>query len=234
METNFQPAPSRRKRKNVFKEKSAEDYCLIVKRQAEYLEHSKFFVDLDKHLFSLLGSDHKLKYIRCLALGSPCESDNARHQLALLLLLLKKLHISVITAWDPEFSAKDRELFALLNIDICEDLSLENDNEVWQSYLWYMPHAPLSLTNDILNQVLDNDLKFIIIGNDLMGYDTSSIDIESKYPSVFTAIKEIDSSSAHCWKRHTVDNKLFKDEVFFQAFNEISIQIRMSNKISLN
>lgn len=217
----------------MYQVKTIDDYHRQITEYVEILEASPFFCDLEEQgLNNIEKKTKSLTEIRCLALGSPTEADNPRYQLALLLLLKKKFNIERITAWDPEFTEKDNDLLKSFDIQVVEVLDLPNDDKIWQSYLWYLPHAPLSLTESFLRKILENELTFTVIGNDIMSYDTSSIDVESKYPSVFRSIKELSSDQ---WFTYTMKKELSKNQPYFEAFNEMSVQKRKaSSKINLN
>ncbi|MCH0628989.1 hypothetical protein JNB11_03310 [Kocuria palustris] len=92
----------------------------------------------------------KFTHIRCLALGQPTASFQARYQLAYLLELADHLEVepSNISHWDPVFDENDTEL-------LVKQLGHRVD-EVYDvptgQVLYFMPHAELTMTNDILKQ----------------------------------------------------------------------------------
>lgn len=100
--------------------------------------------------------------IRCLALGSPSESKNAMYQLAYLKEVVDVLAIDDVSLYDPVFNPVDKELFRTMNYAV-EELYTPTDQ---LKTLYFLPHAPLELTEVLLNQ--DNPL--FLLANDLVSH----------------------------------------------------------------
>lgn len=85
-----------------------------------------------------------IKILRCLALGSPSDSNIAMYQLAFLVLLQEKFKFQ-ISAFDPVFNDNDQDLFKELDIKVEEEFQ-----SPYEDTLYYLPHAPLDLTENII------------------------------------------------------------------------------------
>ncbi|CAH6722192.1 SRR1-like protein Ber1p [[Candida] jaroonii] len=96
-----------------------------------------------------------VKTLRCLALGSPSDSNIAMYQLAFLVLLQEKFKFEV-SAYDPIFNDNDNELFSYLKITVEEDFEAE-----METTLYYLPHAPLDLTETIIK----TEIKYMLGNN---------------------------------------------------------------------
>lgn len=125
----------------------------------------------------------KFDRIRCLALGSPCDEFQALYQLALLELLVEEFHIQpkLVSMYDPAFTENDVSL-------ITDKKYLVQSKCDWdsESTLYYMPHAPRSLTEIIMNDkkplwILGNDSS-VTIGT------LSSAKFLEKYPTLATIV----------------------------------------------
>lgn len=125
----------------------------------------------------------KFDRIRCLALGSPCEEFQALYQLALLELLIDEFNIlpNFVSIYDPAFTEKDESMFK-------DNGFIVESNNDWDSgsTLFYMPHAPRSMTEILLNEkkplyILGNDSS-VTIGT------LSSAKFLEKYPTLATIV----------------------------------------------
>lgn len=106
--------------------------------------------------------------IRCLALGSPSESNAALYQLAYLNELVKLFKIDPlkVSLYDPVFVDADIDLFEKLQytVDTVTPDSFESD-----STLFYLPHADLKLTEDV---ILTSEPRFLL-GNWVLSHTES-------------------------------------------------------------
>ena len=100
--------------------------------------------------------------IRCLALGSPSESKNAMYQLAYLKEVVDVLAIHDVSLYDPVFNIVDKELFRVMDYAV-EEIYTPTDQ---LKTLYFLPHAPLELTEVLLNQ--ENPL--FLLANDLVSH----------------------------------------------------------------
>lgn len=101
------------------------------------------------------------KKIRCLALGSPTLEFQALYQLALLKLIAKEFEIlpENISLYDPAFTDEDNTLLVTEEHYVVE----EAENTSPSDTLYYMPHAPRSVTDSYLHNVKP----IWVLGNDV-------------------------------------------------------------------
>jgi hypothetical protein len=219
---------SRRKNKYVVQEKSVDDYLAILAENRAKLARSKFMETLAQ-IFQEFQLP-RINSIRCLALGPPSDTAStmpAMYQLALLQLLTEQLSVpnTSVSVWDPVFSDMDKSILEKAGYQVSEELpsSVELD-----SCLFYMPHAPLSLTDDTLAS-LDQSKTSIIFGNLLTTYDTriSSTDLEQKYPHLNATMKDMFHNKS--WSFQQIPDNLSKNEHFFQAVNDLALHYRSLN-----
>lgn len=109
--------------------------------------------------------DIPFKRIRCLALGSPTQEFQALYQLALLKLIAKEFSIPPenVSLYDPVFSADDEHLLVTIEQYVVEEKENSSPHCVSDT-LYYMPHAPRSVTDNFLDivkpvWVLGNDVR---------------------------------------------------------------------------
>ncbi|CCH45961.1 SRR1-like protein [Wickerhamomyces ciferrii] len=121
---------------------------------------------------------HKFTKIRCVALGSPSQEEPALYQLSLLQSLASKFNIDSknISIYDPVFSKLDKAVFESWNYEISESYDSLNPNDV----LFFLPHAPLNLTNHIIST---NNPKLLLANNILTHTDRlTKSELFVKYP----------------------------------------------------
>lgn len=124
------------------------------------------------------------KHVRCLALGSPTDEFQALYQLALLHLLIEDYKISPenVSFHDPAFTQDDVEYLSHAHGYLVEK-SCDWDSG---ATLYYMPHSPRSLTEEVMN---DKNVCWIL-GNDLtvtMG-TLSAVKFLQECPTLATAV----------------------------------------------
>lgn len=90
------------------------------------------------------------RHMRCLALGSPTESAAALYQLMLLDELRKGCLVDCgeVSVYDPVFSEADRRLLVQLGFSVTEATPAPH---VPEATLYFMPHADLRLTEEVLS-----------------------------------------------------------------------------------
>ncbi|SCU97473.1 LAFA_0G11606g1_1 [Lachancea sp. 'fantastica'] len=128
----------------AFDDSLRERRCIIRK--------SRMFQTLQRQLEPFVGN---VRQIRCLAIGSFFEEFAALYQLALLLELTehfnaeseKPLEVSI---YDPVFTKADKEFISKQGPEWSIDEKLEDDTTKTEDVLFFLPHAPLDLTEDIL------------------------------------------------------------------------------------
>lgn len=90
-----------------------------------------------------------IKHIRCLALGSPSESNAALYQLAILEIIGQHFQCRSISVYDPVFTELDKKLFDKYEYMVTDDEELVKDIEK-SLIIYFLPHAELALTEKIL------------------------------------------------------------------------------------
>jgi hypothetical protein len=134
----------------------------------------------------------KLVKIRCVALGSPCQDEPALYQLALLKAIAEEYNITSghISIYDPVFSSLDNQLFNNLGYRVEEAFdALDND-----SCLYFLPHAPLDLTNAVLRQ----QPKFFL-SNNVLSHTQRVLksDLHEKYPLLSKLVHTLEKNTEH-------------------------------------
>lgn len=121
---------------------------------------------LYEHTTKLLRETH-VDRIRCLALGSPTLEFQALYQLAYLNLLVRLLKIDPknVSLYDPAFTPGDEQLIISLHSYVIQ--SLLDSQSSQSNTLFYMPHAPRSVTEETLvthkpKWLLANDIRVTI------------------------------------------------------------------------
>ncbi|KAI5962045.1 hypothetical protein KGF57_001490 [Candida theae] len=127
---------------------------LKIEENRSVIRKSEFFNELKA---TINGS---FKCIRCLALGSPSQSSDARYQYALLLELIEYLGVTEISIYDPAFTKEDKELFGGYKIE--QKFNLRQD----ESVLFYIPHLPL----EAMEMVLNTEKPVCFLGNDAIAH----------------------------------------------------------------
>ncbi|CAN6625196.1 hypothetical protein TRVA0_010S01244 [Trichomonascus vanleenenianus] len=218
------------RKNNKFKvnlDKSIDDHMNSLKDKKDTMEKSKFLQELRKNMKELGIEKGEIKTIRCLALGSPIDtacSSAAMYQLALLQLIQSDLEVKKdnISVYDPVFEPMDLELFQKLGYAISETDPEDIINDHYKNCLFYMPHAPTSLTNEIL---ANREIK-MIIGNNIPEFDTRINDEKAKeYPFLKEAIDDLLGDKVK-YQAIAINNKLAYKEHYFQAVNDLAITIR--------
>lgn len=115
--------------------------------------------ELVKETVDLLHGKEITK-IRCLALGLPFHTINALYQLAYVAVLAEELDIEAleVSLFDPVFDEHDRDLLVGMKYKVSERY-----DETDSSTLYFLPHAPLDLTDHVLAEfeprwLLGNDV----------------------------------------------------------------------------
>ncbi|SCU98440.1 LADA_0H13036g1_1 [Lachancea dasiensis] len=115
------------------------------------IHRSRMFKALSEELDPFLKDITK---IRCLAIGSFHEEFAALYQLALLLELLDLINPGgasfKVSIYDPVFTDADRKFIGNMGSDWTIDEKCPWDPENSSNVLFFLPHAPLDLTQNIL------------------------------------------------------------------------------------
>lgn len=118
--------------------------------------------ELVKETLDLLR-DKGITKIRCLALGLPFHTINALYQLAYVAVLTEKLGIEAleVSLFDPVFDEHDRDLLVGMKYKVSELYEQTDSNT-----LYFLPHAPLELTDHVLAEFKPRWL----LGNDVAAH----------------------------------------------------------------
>ncbi|KAF6211253.1 hypothetical protein GE061_014370 [Apolygus lucorum] len=119
-----------------------------------------------KNALSQLGTDVNISSIVCYGLGSVSNSKNSLYQFALIRQISLRYEIPLFI-YDPVFTEADVKLFERFN---CAVLPLDDVGvrKVQESTLFFTPHAPRIITDNILRSNWGLSLSdCIIFGDDL-------------------------------------------------------------------
>ncbi|EJS42624.1 YLR412W [Saccharomyces arboricola H-6] len=124
-----------------------------VQANRAVLKKSEFLSDLFR---SLQPHINEIKKIRCVAIGNFGGDFPATYQFALLLEIIDRIENEnskdiVISIYDPVFTNFEIQyLESLGNRWVIEENLSENNTSDYESVLYFLPHAPLDLTENIL------------------------------------------------------------------------------------
>ncbi|RLV90821.1 SRR1-like protein BER1 [Spathaspora sp. JA1] len=159
----------------------------VEKYQTVFIESPLFKSITD----SIASFAKDITVIRCLALGSPTDSNYARYQLALLLQLAKHLSSPLISLYDPIFTPGDKTLFESFNLKIEREFTADS-----KTTLYFLPHAPIDLTESIFTKHEPH----YVLGNDIVSHTDRQTEtkLKEKYPMLATMV--------HVTKKPKVDD----------------------------
>lgn len=116
-----------------------------IKSDLKISEFSKHFL---KNLKEALGSKLVAKII-CLGIGRVSECSIAKHQLALLLIIQEELKIETSAFYDPVVLKNDIDILTRLNCKVLSE-NKEGKYPIEHTTLFYLPHCPKQITNNLL------------------------------------------------------------------------------------
>ncbi|ODQ82931.1 hypothetical protein BABINDRAFT_57034 [Babjeviella inositovora NRRL Y-12698] len=131
-----------------------------------------------------VGSE-RVKQIRCLALGSPSQDAPALYQLAFLRQVADHLQTTEVSLHDPAFNDTDIAFITGLGYSVSEE---DPYKEVPHTF-YFLPHAPLGLTETILSEYkpemfMANDIK-------IHGERKTKVEMYEKYPTIALAANSV-------------------------------------------
>mmetsp|Transcript_4511 Transcript_4511/g.4991 ORF Transcript_4511/g.4991 Transcript_4511/m.4991 type:complete len:268 (+) Transcript_4511:249-1052(+) len=133
--------------------------------------------------------DHSITHIRCLALGSPSDSNAALYQLAYLTQICSQLAIepSNVSLYDPVFNELDKKFLTTVKLFQISD----KDKFVGPRTLYFLPHASLELTE----QVLAESRPSFLLGNDIISHTDrlTKKKIDDTYRNISLLIRVLES-----------------------------------------
>lgn len=214
---------------------SVSDWCVSEYKRAirrvneakEELSSSDFFQSTTALLNESLASldNPKIVKIVCFGLGSISELSAPRYQLALLLLINSVFPVETI-ACDPSFNNNDLQVLGELGINVLAT-NVEGKYNVLNcqgSVIFYLPHCPKQLMNNLLWSNWGFNLSnCIIIGNSI----NSVIENNSGHSI---------AKSAHylnCILPYVLEFAIVNGFRLFDVFNDTSIHVFPKSKLQL-
>lgn len=198
-----------------------------VNEAKEELSSSDFFQSVTALLKESLASldNPTIVKIVCFGLGSISELSAPRYQLALLLLIKTVFEVETI-ACDPSFNNNDLHVLGELGINILAT-NIEGKYNVLScqgSVIFYLPHCPKQLMNNLLWSNWGINLsKCIIIGNSI----NSVIENNSRHSITKSACY------LNCILPYTLEFAIVNGFRLFDVFNDTSIHVFPESRLQL-
>lgn len=118
----------------------------------------------------------EISRIVCLGIGNFCSDRCSRHQLTFLVTLSRHLQIpkQLVLVYDPKFSQSEKEVLRRLEFSV-EAKNEEGKYETIETCLFYFPHCPKHLTNNLLwsNWSPESLSKVVLVSNSFERITTS-------------------------------------------------------------
>lgn len=153
--------------------KEKDDFVRKLKAAQNTFEQSDFFQDFLRtwtRIFEVKKENKKVNKIICLGLGNFAQNPHSvsaqiasKFQLSFLLALLKTHSVQGVV-FDPVLTKSEKEILTALGIESPEE-NLEGRYPVDNLTLFYLPHCPKQLTNNILWANWESLQNLVIIGN---------------------------------------------------------------------
>ncbi|CAI2173865.1 20357_t:CDS:2 [Funneliformis geosporum] len=165
----------RGKKKWVVKENRTVDYISYVDEKRQSLLQSVFFQELQEKISNRLFPPHrpKLVDIVCYGIGSIERSKSSQFQFALMLILKDLFQITgKAYVYDPVLTSIDLDILSHYEISII-DINEKAKREITNQTLFYMPHCPIGLYNNVIASNWEKKKleKIILVGNRLDFYN---------------------------------------------------------------
>lgn len=201
-EKDFQTSTKSKRSVNRLKLRSFDE---LLEDARKLIRESEFLESLCKSL-----EGQHVDRVRCLALGSFHQDSPARFQLALLLELLSSLNVTRCSLYDPAF---DEEDLAYIKGQDYWSVDAESPfaGDKPDSILFFLPHAPLDLTEKIISK----ESPRIWLANHLVQHTDryTKTQLHDKYPLISKLVNYIDLKTLSKTK---TGNEI--DEEGFQQF----------------
>lgn len=181
---------------------------LKITENRDVIRKSEFFNEIKSSI------DVPFTRIRCLALGSPSQSSDARYQYALLLELIDLLGVKEVSLYDPVFTEEDKQLFGGYKVE--ETFNQPQDKTV----LFYIPHLPL----EVMEQVVNNEKPVYFLGNDVIAHTDrlTKKKLAELYPSMAIMVQYLDKGKFDDgFTKVTKSRKKYKEPEITYDFNSV-------------
>ena len=149
-------------------------YCRKLKIAQDEFEASEFFLDFLQSWTAFSKQDTQVDRIVCLGLGNFAQSPNSSSQVSskfqLLLLLSFAKHANIanndeVFVYDPILTCSEKKILTKLNLKLFETNQEGHYLFEKNTTVYFLPHCPKQLLNNLLWSNWDN-LDFVyIIGN---------------------------------------------------------------------
>ena len=138
--------------------------------------------------------------IRCLALGEFYSDFPAKYQLALLLELLEFLESDrdqkiLVSIYDPVFGKDEKTFIEKMGSNWSIDESITGDDNVHLMHtLFYLPHAPLDLTDTVLLR----EKPSLLLANNIIEHTSryTKSELFQKYPALSRLINSLENTDS--------------------------------------
>ena len=159
-------------------DKTVQEYRTTIRASA-------MFNDLCETLFKY---KEQVTRIRCLALGEFYSDFPAKYQLALLLEILEFLERDrdqkiLVSIYDPVFGKDEKTFIEKMGSNWTIDELITGDDDVHLMHtLFYLPHAPLDLTNTVLLR----EKPSLLLANNVTEHISryTKLELFQKYPAL--------------------------------------------------
>jgi hypothetical protein len=128
------------------------DFFRQISNILEDLLISEFYQHVRDSLDQKLS---EVKQIICLGIGKITECSIAKHQLAFIVLIAKQIKAEV-SFFDPVLSSYDKQVLEELHCKVLTD-NKEGKYAAESPTLFYLPHCPKQITNNLLYSNWDPD-----------------------------------------------------------------------------
>lgn len=110
--------------------------------------------------------EKQIKEVICLGIGRISDCVIAKHQLAFISLITEQFKLKSVKFFDPIISEQEKEVFESLNYQVLTE-NKEGKYQATHHTLFYLPHCPKQLTNNLLwaNWNPENLKNIVLISN---------------------------------------------------------------------
>ncbi|RHZ88082.1 hypothetical protein Glove_26g166 [Diversispora epigaea] len=186
----------KRRHESRKRSKTIEEIVSFVKEKSNILLKSKFYIELKEGIKYQFLPPHRPNIVDIVAygIGSIQDSNISQYQFALLLIFKNIFQITGrIYAFDPKLTQIDIEALNYFEVELIKTNEKAKRSIINQT-LFFMPHCPLGLYNNLIKSNWDiNKLENIIIfGNRLKFYEEimTKATLDRKAPHLIIVIQQ--------------------------------------------